>query len=59
MDPNATLAELREMAQVEFETDGVWTSETGTDRCLRYAELILALDDWLGHNGALPDNWKR
>lgn len=46
MDPNVTLARLREKMQGNF-----IESET--------RELFEALDGWLSKGGFLPDDWRR
>jgi hypothetical protein len=55
MDPNATLKELRELAQ-PTELDKLDTFELGR-RLERMSELVEALDGWLCHGGFLPDAW--
>jgi hypothetical protein len=59
MDPNATLAELREMLNGYLEdielTGGVIQEEAAT----RIAERFLALDLWLCKGGFLPAAWER
>jgi hypothetical protein len=59
MDPNVALAELRELAEQETARTGddlVSTSEL-LDRFARMAELVAALDAWLGQGGFLPSAW--
>lgn len=52
MDPNATLAELRELiGQWEH---GTW-GEARTDRAMGLAH---ALDEWLSGGGYLPADWQ-
>lgn len=50
MDPNATLAELRRIAQRNLENEG----DLG-----RMAELFEALDNWILNGGFLPNNWNK
>lgn len=47
MDPNTTLAELRELCSITGEEN---YSE-------RIAELFEALDQWLSRGGSLPTDW--
>lgn len=57
MDPDANLKEQRELA-----AHIVWAIENnrGFDRrkALRFAELVIALDEWLGNGGFLPKDWQ-
>jgi hypothetical protein len=53
MDPNATLAELRELVADPTPADaGLWGI-----RLERMSELVEALDGWLCKGGFLPDAW--
>lgn len=47
MDPNATLAEIREILARPMYIHGGW----------RLAVLVKALEDWLTSGGFLPDEW--
>lgn len=57
MDPDANLAEQRRLAArlVEAEPD---SPGFAADAC-RLAELVLALDEWVGGGGFLPAAWGR
>lgn len=50
MDPNATLAQLRE---------GINALDKRVDRYVldRAVEMFQALDEWLSKGGFLPDDW--
>lgn len=53
MDPNATLASLREMiAEIN---DG---KPAGSATAVRFAELVEALNEWLERGGFLPTDWQ-
>ena len=52
MDPNATLAKIREMA-VEILSD----EDSATYREVELAEMIRHLDDWLSKGGFPPRGW--
>lgn len=56
MDPNANLAELLELARhlVDFVGD---EGEEQHPQVVRLCELVLALDEWIGEGGSLPDRW--
>lgn len=54
MDPNAALAEIRELTAA-FEHDGA----TDEHDAVRLAELVSGLDEWLTRGGFLPDAWRR
>lgn len=49
MDPNATLARLRELA-----ADGTHLTMTETEEM---AELFEALDAWMSKGGFMPSDW--
>lgn len=49
MDPNANLAELRELASAQLNG-----GQTDPDRM---AELVEALDEWITRGGFLPADW--
>ncbi|MEQ7006435.1 hypothetical protein ABN028_09540 [Actinopolymorpha sp. B17G11] len=51
MDPDATLAELRELAKCIDVLD--------YDDAIRVVELASALDGWLSGGGILPTPWNR
>lgn len=53
MDPNATLAALRELVEVTNDGD-----PGGSARVARFAELVEALDGWLTNGGFLPEEWQ-
>ena len=52
MDPNKTLADLREYIAASKECDDGEILD-------KIAELFEALDDWLRNGGFLPEDWKR
>lgn len=52
MDPNAVLAEMRDLAIVARG----FGSEQDADRM---AALVWELDGWLSDGGALPSEWQR
>lgn len=47
MDPNATLAELRD-----------WSRDPNAD-VARGQALVQAMDEWIMRNGFLPQDWHR
>jgi hypothetical protein len=51
MDPNATLAEMRQLVRLADDTEGTPDLE-------RLAELAGALDGWLMAGGFLPTTWQ-
>lgn len=54
MDPEQTLAEMRELAQAIMEDrDAMYLNETAP----ALAEKFQALDDWLTARGFLPADW--
>lgn len=55
MDPNATLAQIREQIRLSCADDKEFRAFDG----LRLAELIDILDYWLIDGGALPTDWNR
>lgn len=56
MNPNATLTELRRLADIV----GLGSRRDGCDDDeQRMAELFESLDEWLSKGGALPDAWRR
>ena len=56
MDPDATLAEIREITGKVLNTD-LMAHET-SDLLWRLAELTSALDEWLARGGFKPDAWQ-
>lgn len=52
MDPNEALEHLRQIARQAYLSAEVDTEET-------WAEIFLALDDWLSNGGFLPEDWQR
>jgi hypothetical protein len=55
MDPNATLREMREIAErITFGPNDSRDEET-----IRLAELVVAIDLWIRGKGALPSAWNR
>jgi hypothetical protein len=59
MDPNETLAELRQMFDDEIFTEGEWSPEVARQRLRAFAEAFGNLDDWLRGGGFLPDAWRK
>jgi hypothetical protein len=64
MDPNATLAEIRQLVQrIELESKygDEWEGKTRkvADMASRLAELIKALDEWLSKGGFRPSAWQQ
>jgi hypothetical protein len=64
MDPNANLAEQRRLAKrlLELPADelGHYTTAEQSEAyyaSLRLAELVEALDGWIGSGGFLPKDW--
>lgn len=53
MDPNAALAEIREI------TAHILDGKPDSGQALRLAELSEALDEWLSKGGFLPSAWAR
>lgn len=53
MDPNATLAEMREQMDTVFGGN----AELFEEAAVRLAELGASLDEWLSRGGFLPDDW--
>lgn len=51
MDINANLAEQRKIAKA------ILSGEAVVSQALRLAELVVALDEWIGKGGAVPDRW--
>jgi hypothetical protein len=49
MDPNQTLADLRELAD----------KPVSLDTCEEMQVLVSALDSWLSKGGFLPEAWAR
>lgn len=61
MDPNANLAEQVAIARALILEDGVGDDKerlTEWARAERLAELVVALNAWLSHGGALPRAWE-
>jgi hypothetical protein len=56
MDPNATLAEMLELAEQIESEHGEWLTQISA--AIRLAELGQALDQWLTRGGALPNRWE-
>lgn len=52
MDPNTTLADIRESAEV-------FLSGANDERAVALAEAVIALDEWLTKGGFLPADWSR
>ncbi len=56
MDPNATLSELRGLAErISLTVNEGRPVDEGDS--LRLAELALALDEWICRGGFLPADW--
>jgi len=56
MDPDTTLAELRETARL-IQEDPDAGIDTALDRLDRLEQLFTALDSWLTHGGSKPADW--
>ena len=54
MDPNANLAESLRLAT---RISALPALAISSDDAQRLAELVLALDEWLAHEGFLPQRW--
>lgn len=56
MDPTAALAEMRTLSarMLDDESDHVDTGDA-----VRLAELVQALDQWIGVGGFLPVDWTK
>ena len=53
MDPNATLAEIRDIVATSIQSgNSEWASA-------RLVELVDALDSWLSRGGFAPECWTR
>lgn len=56
MDPNTTLAELREyVRKVLYAPEELDNDDIGDEICERFE----ALDNWIARGGFLPDAWKQ
>jgi hypothetical protein len=51
MDPNETLARIRELTTLAFE------KEIGRAEAEELAELVMSLDTWISGGGFLPSDW--
>lgn len=56
MDPNATLTEMRSIAELLVDTVGL-SRGTICENAERLAELVEALDGWILKGGVLPTDW--
>lgn len=56
MDPQATLDRLRELVH---ETATAESNEHKADLADEFAELVEAMDNWIGGGGVLPQSWQR
>jgi len=54
MDPNANLTEQRQIAKAILADP-----DAHTYGAVRLAELVEALDEWIGRGGFLPTEWGR
>lgn len=57
MDPDANLEEQLELANRLV--DLVDEVHTSTVDVVRLAELVLAMDEWIGRGGFVPKRWSR
>ena len=59
MDPNATLAQLRELSKLALPDDEDLADAfyDATDRLAELANLFEALDGWIMKGGVLPKEW--
>lgn len=55
MDPNANLKEILELAAIVREGEPAYSD----DDCIRLAELVIALDEWIAGSGFLPRRWDK
>jgi hypothetical protein len=58
MDPNATLASIRELIS-DIDRRARDGEHIGADRAYALIEPIEALDTWLSRGGFLPTDWER
>jgi hypothetical protein len=62
MDPNTTLAELRQLSKMALDTAVPFTPDDldalETD-FVHFAELFTALDNWMSTGGFLPKRWSK
>jgi hypothetical protein len=54
MDPTANLAESLRIANRMLDPE---SESMDTGGAVRLAELVLALDEWIGGGGGLPQSW--
>lgn len=54
MDPNATLARIRELTAIVEAEEG----DVGPYMTAELAELVTALDEWPSRGGFLPRDWR-
>lgn len=59
MDPDACLAEIREIADRFTTGDPSKAPEEALDHAVRLAELVQALDEWITRGGFPPSSWTR
>lgn len=57
MDPNANLAEIRELTSRLLKQDQF--SHENEEDGIALAEFVEALDQWLSAGGFLPKDWQR
>lgn len=55
MDPDATLAEIRRLADLILNNGGLIDGEG----VMKLAEQIQALDEWIMKSGFLPADWRK
>lgn len=56
MDPNATLAELRELCAL-YDSKSLHDNSDQAEMLADIVEHVTALDGWLSRGGFLPDGW--
>lgn len=59
MDPNATLAEMLFTANAILNSTADDRPDQARQLGDRLAELVVGMDDWMSHAGALPMAWAR
>ena len=59
MDPNANLVEQRDLVRILENRFAVIDNSVYELEVDRLVELVAAMDQWLSHDGFLPDAWER
>lgn len=58
MDPNETLAQLRDLITAHLIPEVPSSIDSQLDRGDAIAELFGSLDEWLSNGGFLPGDWR-